>query len=71
VMVVINMDDLNVWIQACEKRATLFRCVVPMVIEIWQLPNIEIDCVMPLYVEVVIGFEFEGLNEEIMFTCSK
>jgi len=32
-MVVINMDDLNVWIQACEKQATLFRCVMPMAIE--------------------------------------
>jgi hypothetical protein len=24
VMVIINMDDLNVWIQACEQQATLF-----------------------------------------------
>jgi hypothetical protein len=70
-MVIINMDDLNVWIHACEKQPTLFRHVMPMAIKNLAIPNIEIDCVMPLYVEVVIGFEFKGLSEEIMFTCNK
>jgi hypothetical protein len=32
-MVVINMDDLNVWIHACEQQATLFRRVMPMAME--------------------------------------
>jgi hypothetical protein len=36
----------------------------------WQLPNIEIHCVMPLYVKVIIGLKFKGLNEEIMFACN-
>jgi hypothetical protein len=33
VMTVINMDDLNVWMHACEHQATLFQCVMPMVME--------------------------------------
>jgi hypothetical protein len=32
-MVVINMDDPNVWIHACEYWATLFRHVMPMAME--------------------------------------
>jgi hypothetical protein len=36
----------------------------------WQLSNIKIHYVVPLYVEVVIGFKFKGLNEEIMFTLA-
>jgi hypothetical protein len=32
-MAVINMDDLNVWIQACEQRATLLWHVMPMAME--------------------------------------
>jgi hypothetical protein len=32
-MAVINMDDPNVWISACEQRATLFRRVMPMDME--------------------------------------
>jgi hypothetical protein len=32
-MVVINMDDFHVWIQACDQQATLFQHVMPMVIE--------------------------------------
>ncbi len=32
-MVIINMDDHNVWIQACEQRATLFQRVIPMAME--------------------------------------
>jgi hypothetical protein len=38
--------------------------------KIWQLPNIGIHCIMPLYVEVVIGLKFGGLSEEIKFTYS-
>jgi len=29
-MAIINMDDLNVWIQACEQWVTLFQHVMPM-----------------------------------------
>jgi hypothetical protein len=29
-MVVMNLDDLDVWIQTCEQRIILFECVVPM-----------------------------------------
>ncbi len=29
-MAIINMDDLNVWIQTCEQWATLFQHVMPM-----------------------------------------
>jgi hypothetical protein len=43
----------------------------PWLWKIWQLPNIEIHSVMPLYVEVIIDLKFKGLNEEIMFTYSK
>jgi hypothetical protein len=32
-MVIVNMDDPNVWIQACEQRITLFRHVMPMAME--------------------------------------
>jgi hypothetical protein len=32
-MAIINMDDLNVWIQACEQRATLFQHFMPMAME--------------------------------------
>jgi hypothetical protein len=32
-MAIINMDDLNVWIQACEQQTTLFQCVMPMFME--------------------------------------
>ncbi len=30
---IINMDDLDVWIQACEQQATLFQHVMPMAME--------------------------------------
>jgi hypothetical protein len=33
VMVLINMDDPNVWIQACVQWATLFQHVMPMAME--------------------------------------
>jgi hypothetical protein len=65
------MEDPNVWIHACEQQGTLFLCVMPMVMKIWQLPNTKIHCIMPQYVVVVIGFGFEGLSEEIMFTFNK
>jgi hypothetical protein len=65
------MEDPNVWIHACEQQSTLLWCVMPMAMKIWQLPNTKIHCIMPQYVEVVIGFGFEGLNEEIMFTFNK
>jgi hypothetical protein len=68
VMVIINMNDPNVWIQACEHEPPCFDVLCW---KIWQLPNSKIHCVMPLYVEVVIGLRFEGLNEKIMFTCNK
>jgi hypothetical protein len=32
-MVVINTDDPNVRIHACEQRATLFRCALPMAMD--------------------------------------
>jgi len=32
-MVIINVDDLNVWIHACKWQATLFWCVMPMAME--------------------------------------
>ncbi len=32
-MVIINMDDLHVWIKACEQQATLFQHVMPMAME--------------------------------------
>jgi hypothetical protein len=48
-----------------------FDVLCPWLYKIWQLPNTEIGCVMPLHMEVVIGYEFEGLSEEIMFTCNK
>ncbi len=32
-MAIINMDDLSVWIQACEQCAALFQCVMPMGME--------------------------------------
>ncbi len=32
-MVVINMDDFNMWIQACEQQATLFQRVMPITME--------------------------------------
>jgi hypothetical protein len=37
----------------------------------WQLPNIGIHCIMPLFVKVVIDLGFKGLSLEIMFTCNK
>jgi hypothetical protein len=43
----------------------------PWLWKIWQLPNIKIHCIMPLYMEVVINLGSEGLSEEIMFTSSK
>jgi hypothetical protein len=30
-MVVINVDDLNVWIHTCEQQPTFFLCVMPIV----------------------------------------
>ncbi len=33
VMLVINMGDLNAWIQACEQQVTLFQRVMPMAME--------------------------------------
>jgi hypothetical protein len=56
VMVIINLDDLNVWIQMCEYQTILFWDVMPMAMRIWQLPKTKIHCVIPLFVEVVIGF---------------
>jgi hypothetical protein len=38
---------------------------------IWQLPNIDIHYVVPLFVEVVIDIKFRGLNQEIMFTYNR
>jgi hypothetical protein len=32
-MAVINVDDPNVWISACEQQATLLRHVMPMAME--------------------------------------
>jgi hypothetical protein len=32
-MAIINLDDPNVWLQACEQQITLFRHVMPMVME--------------------------------------
>jgi hypothetical protein len=32
-MAIINMDDPNVWIQACEQWTILFRRVMPMAME--------------------------------------
>jgi hypothetical protein len=32
-MAIINMDGLNVWIQACEQQAALFQCVMPMIMK--------------------------------------
>jgi hypothetical protein len=37
----------------------------------WQLSNVGIHCIMPLFVKVVIDLGFRGLNQEIMFTCNK
>ncbi len=42
----------------------MFQHVMPMDM---QSPNIKIHCVMPLYMEVVMSFKFEGLNEEIIY----
>jgi hypothetical protein len=32
-MAIINLDDMNVWIHACEQQTTLFQHVMPMVME--------------------------------------
>jgi hypothetical protein len=32
-MAIINLDDPNMWIQACEQQATLFQHVMPMAME--------------------------------------
>jgi hypothetical protein len=47
-----------------------FDVLCPWLWKIWKLPNIRIHRIMPLYVEVVISLKFEGLDKEIMFTCS-
>ncbi len=39
----------------------------PWLWKIWQLPNIEIHCVMPLYVEVVIDLMWRWLSALIRF----
>ncbi len=70
-MAMINMDDFNVWIHACEQQTALFNVLCSWLWKIWQLPNIEIHCVMPLFVEMVIGLRFRGLNQDIMFTYNK
>ncbi len=33
VMIVINLDDLSVWVQACQQWVVLFRRVMPMAME--------------------------------------
>jgi hypothetical protein len=33
VMVVVSLDDLLLWFQACEQRLDLFQCVMPMAME--------------------------------------
>jgi len=35
--VVINMDDFNVRIQACEQQTTLFQCVMSIGMEKWAI----------------------------------
>jgi hypothetical protein len=47
-MVVINMDDLNVWIQTCEQWATSLWCVIPMAMEKLAIAQHRIHCVIPL-----------------------
>jgi hypothetical protein len=48
-----------------------FDMLCPWLWKTWQLPNTEIHCIMPLYVEVVFNLIFRGLSEEIMFTCNR
>ncbi len=58
VMVIINLDDLNVWwIHACEQWATLFQHVYPWLWKILQLPKIGIHFVMPLLTKVVMSLK--------------
>ncbi len=39
--VVIDMDDFNVWIQACEQQTTLFQRVMPIGMEKWAIAQQE------------------------------
>jgi hypothetical protein len=32
-MVIMNLDDLNVWFQGCEQQPPLFQCIMPMAME--------------------------------------
>jgi hypothetical protein len=32
-MVVMNLDDFDMWIQTCEQQIILFECVMPMAME--------------------------------------
>ncbi len=66
VMIVTNLDDSNVWIQACEQCATLFWCVMPMVMENLAIAQQWDTLHYAIFMEVVIGLKFVNLNKRIM-----
>jgi len=65
-MIVTNLDDSNVWFQACEQCATLFWCVMPMVMESLAITQQWDTLQYAISVEVVIGLKFVNLNRRIM-----
>jgi len=69
-MVVINLDDMNVWFWTCEQWImSLFKWMMPMVIEnlviMWHWNTLQFTTI---FVGVFINFLFIGLNRDIMYT---
>jgi hypothetical protein len=65
-MVVINLDDFNVWIQTCEQYVALFWCVTPMAMENLAIAQHYDTLHYAIFMEVVIDLKFVNLNKMIM-----
>jgi hypothetical protein len=65
---VVNLDDPNVWVEACEQHVALFKRTMWWQWKTWPLHNIKIlHYDMTPFVDVDINPRFKGLNLGIMF----